>query len=88
MRIANMEQENNMLMIANDQLMGSNTQLKADLQLLRQRLKEIEYTIDGYWNEHGEKAMRSVCSVCRELYEIGHKEDCWLKAEIDKLEAV
>lgn len=60
-----------------------NTQLKSDLQALRKRLKDLSKN----WG---------MCIVCEcELYLMdgsrdnnpGHYDNCWLKAELDKLEA-
>lgn len=53
-----------------NQLQQENTQLKSDLQALRERLQELE-------------AQNQFCTICGKWE--GHKEGCVLKAELDKL---
>jgi hypothetical protein len=60
-----------------------NTQLKAELQELRELLKEIEFI---YHDECDEYYKYYKCEVCGGFVDNGHKEGCKLKTEIDKLE--
>ena len=69
-------------------LQQENIQLKADLQALRERMKSIEWADNMF--EPDKK-----CHVCggyknrsEERLKFGHKEDCWLDAELDKLKGV
>jgi hypothetical protein len=71
--------------LIDEAIIKENNQLKSDLQVLRERLKEIEFidTFDPF-----SKRMR-VCPCCggKEM----HKMGCWLKYEInniDKLKGV
>lgn len=59
------------------ELQQENTKLKLELRGLRKRLKGIEWS--GIEYEH--------CPACEAIAELGatHKEQCWIKAEMDKL---
>jgi beta-galactosidase GanA len=64
-------------------LQQENTQLKEELQALRERLKGIEIV-----TSHA--SYEEFCPGCNKDYDSRktiHESDCWLKAELDKLEA-
>jgi regulator of replication initiation timing len=72
-----------------------NTKLKAELQTIRKRLKEIEW-VEKYDTNFVILTFCPACGVDKRHYDFEtktwldnqHEEGCWLKAEIDKLEDV
>jgi len=69
------------------ELQQENTQLKSDLQALRERLRCIEWVYD----EDGDKCFCPACEGTSTFVGVdpestGHYDNCWLKAEIDKTE--
>ena len=72
----------------NCELKRENARLRLEIRTLRERLKEIEWADNMF--EPDKK-----CHVCggyknrsEERLKFGHKEDCWLDAELDKLKGV
>jgi hypothetical protein len=59
-----------------------NKKLKAELQALRENLKEIEFSVTSYGSS------MKLCPVCNggNVKMLGHKPDCWLSEQISKLE--
>jgi hypothetical protein len=80
-----------------ENIQQENTQLKADLQALRELLKDIEGRGCDIKNPHYEQTHCPVCGNVLTIkadtkketaWFIGHAEECKLKAELDKIEVV
>jgi predicted nuclease with TOPRIM domain len=59
------------------ELQQENTQLKSELQALRERLQKLEWAASSF--DPG------FCPACCNYKVDGHLDDCWLKAELDKI---